>query len=103
MFRVAFVYFRLLLSTKEVVTSVQKMEESLKRLKRMKANSKAEDSSSKPGEIPAMSDDEKIRHQLWLDVHYFAEQVKNVLRVETAIVDELVAFVDEAKSSSAER
>ena len=45
------------------------MEESLKRLK------KARKSAAAAG----MSDDDKIRLQLYLDVQHFGEQVRNVL------------------------
>ena len=53
--------------TSDVLTSVKKMEESLKRLK------KARKSAAAAG----MSDDDKIRLQLYLDVQHFGDQVRN--------------------------
>ena len=54
-----------------MLLSVKKMEDSLKRLKR--------------GKTPAamvgnMSDDDKIRTQIWLDVQQFTNQVSVVAR-----------------------
>lgn len=52
-------------TTNDVLTSVKKMEESLKRLKRGKASQTA----------GGMSDDDKIRLQLHLDVQEYGKQV----------------------------
>ena len=94
-----FIFFvRLFASTKEVLTSVQKMEESLKRLKRMKAGARSEDSPTKTGQKIAMTDDEKIRHQLWLDAKFFADQTQDVFGVQLDIVSSLVELVEEAKA-----
>ena len=55
-------------TTAEVLNSVRKMEESLKRLKKARGSNT---SSSAQG----MSDDDKIRLQLYLDVKEYDEQV----------------------------
>ena len=53
--------------TADVLTSVRKMEESLKRLKRGKGASNAAQQG--------MTDDDKIRLQLYLDVQQFGHLV----------------------------
>ncbi|CAG0913848.1 unnamed protein product [Notodromas monacha] len=83
-------------SINEVLTSVQKMEESLKRLKRMKAGQKTEDATLKTSD--SLTDDEKIRHQLWLDAHYFGDKVKEEFGVDSQSVDLLLKLVDKAKA-----
>ena len=52
-------------TTSDVLNSVKKMEESLKRLKKGKAATNTD----------GMTDDDKIRLQLYLDVRYLGEQV----------------------------
>lgn len=66
--RRSFLPSRYLTVTADVLTSVRKMEESLKRLKRGKGTSH---SSAQQG----MSDDDKIRLQIFLDVQQFGKQV----------------------------
>ncbi|XP_046387436.1 conserved oligomeric Golgi complex subunit 2 [Ischnura elegans] len=77
----------------EVLTSVLKMEQSLRRLKRIRATDGG-------GEAPsaAADDDEKIRAQLALDVHHFCEQVESagVPRDEVKQLPQLVELVDNA-------
>lgn len=63
--------YRYLSITNDVLTSVRKMEESLKRLKRAKGSS----ASSGQG----LSDDDKIRLQLFLDVQTFGKLVSIVM------------------------
>lgn len=60
----------------DVLHSVKKMEESLKRLKQARKTASATPSGSSGG---GMSDDDKIRLQLALDVEYLGEQVTNRL------------------------
>ena len=59
----------------EVLTSVQRMEESLKRLKKVKGqvSSSSGDASSK-----GLSDDDKIRCQILLDVTRLSSQVRTI-------------------------
>lgn len=56
---------------KDVLTSVQKTEESLKRLKKIRDKSAGVSSSENQG----TSDDEKIRIQLYIDVLSFTQMV----------------------------
>ena len=58
---------RYLTVTSDMLTSVKKMEESLKRLKKAKSGSGATSQG--------LSDDDKIRLQLYLDVKQFGEKV----------------------------
>lgn len=55
--------------TGEVLTSVKKMEESLKRLKKVRGSEKA---SSTQG----LSDDDKIRSQIIIDIEELGRQVR---------------------------
>ena len=56
----------------DVLNSVRKMEESLKRLKQARRTTPATPAGPSGG---GMSDDDKIRLQLALDVAYLGEQV----------------------------
>lgn len=56
----------------DVLHSVRKMEESLKRLKQARKSTPANPGGSSGG---GMSDDDKIRLQLALDVEYLGDQV----------------------------
>ena len=62
------IIYRYLSVTREVLKSVQKMEESLKRLKKVREKT--------PTLEGRMSDDDKIRLQLHLDVENYISQVK---------------------------
>ena len=62
--------FRYLVVTSDVLTSVKKMEESLRRLRTARGTSSA-------GGSQGMSDDDKIRLQLCLDVKELRTQVKS--------------------------
>eukprot|EP00106_Octopus_bimaculoides_P001032 XP_014768474.1 PREDICTED: conserved oligomeric Golgi complex subunit 2-like [Octopus bimaculoides] len=57
-------------STSDVLTSVKKMEDSLKRLK------KARGTGVSTG-LPGMTDDDKIRQQLIIDIEHYAQQVES--------------------------
>lgn len=54
--------------TSDVLTSVKKMEDSLKRLKKVRGTDKSLGTQG-------MSDDDKIRQQLILDITSYSEQV----------------------------
>ncbi|KAF6027503.1 COG2 [Bugula neritina] len=56
-------------TTCEVLLSVKKMEDSLKRLKRGKTSASL---------VGNMSDDDKIRTQILLDVQHFSQQVREL-------------------------
>ncbi|KAF6073196.1 component of oligomeric golgi complex 2 [Phyllostomus discolor] len=61
----------------DVLHSVKKMEESLKRLKQARKTNPANPSGSSSGG-GGMSDDDKIRLQLALDVEYLGEQIQKM-------------------------
>ncbi|XP_071440462.1 conserved oligomeric Golgi complex subunit 2 [Hetaerina americana] len=84
------------LGVSEVLTSVHKMEESLRRLKRIKGRVSAD--AVQTGESPATDDDDKIRAQLALDVHHFCKQVEStgVGKEQVKQLLELVELVDNA-------
>ena len=65
-FNVVICCYRYYQTTSDVLTSVRKMEESLKRLKRK---------GSRAGVGGGMSDDDKIRLQLLIDVQNYGQQV----------------------------
>ena len=66
-------FLRYLSITTDVLTSVKKMEESLKRLKKAKSGQNLASSASSSN--LGLSDDDKIRLQLFLDVTEFGNQV----------------------------
>lgn len=61
-----------LTSVKDVLTSVQKTEESLRRLKKIRDKS----AGSLSSEVAGISDDEKIRIQLQVDVQAYVNIVR---------------------------
>jgi hypothetical protein len=65
---------RYLTVTADVLTSVRKMEESLKRLKEQRRGKGASNTAQQ-----GMSDDDKIRLQLYLDVQQFGHQVSQLI------------------------
>lgn len=69
---VFYLVFRYYETISEVLRSVKKMEESLKRLKQARKGAAA---TSTTGANGGPSDDSKIRLQLVLDVEYLGEQV----------------------------
>ena len=64
----AHLYYRYYTVTSDVLTSVKKMEDSLKRLKKVRGTEKA-------GGSQGMTDDDKIRQQLILDIISYGDQV----------------------------
>jgi len=64
-------FARLFSCVDDVLTSVQKTEESLRRLKKIRDRSAATSSNEARG----VGDDEKIREQLLLDVYNYCEVV----------------------------
>lgn len=70
-----FLVFRYYETISEVLSSVRKMEESLKRLKQAR---KGASTTSSAGANGGPTDDSKIRLQLALDVEYLGEQVGGV-------------------------
>nr|CAD7438945.1 unnamed protein product [Timema bartmani] len=85
-------------SVNDVLTSVQKTEESLRRLKKVRDRL----SATTPSEGKGLGDDDKIRQQLVLDVQSFCEGVESV-DVKKDDVDkllELLNLVEAARSKS---
>ncbi|KAF1505067.1 Conserved oligomeric Golgi complex subunit 2, partial [Eudyptula minor novaehollandiae] len=73
----------------DVLSSVKKMEESLKRLKQARRTA----ASNPVGTNGGMSDDNKIRLQLALDVEYFGEQIRK-MGVETSSIKSFSALTE---------
>uniref|UniRef100_A0A182Q215 Conserved oligomeric Golgi complex subunit 2 n=1 Tax=Anopheles farauti TaxID=69004 RepID=A0A182Q215_9DIPT len=84
----------------EVLTSVQKTEESLRRLKNLRDRSTTvAPTASSSNDRTAPSDDDKIRLQLQADVLHFVRYVEeqgNVKRQDVEKLAELVQLVDDA-------
>ncbi|XP_064132701.1 conserved oligomeric Golgi complex subunit 2 isoform X2 [Loxodonta africana] len=82
----------------DVLNSVKKMEESLKRLKQARKTT----SASPIGSSGGMSDDDKIRLQLALDVEYLGEQIQKMglqtsnIKSFPALIELVVAAKDQA-------
>ena len=80
--------------TTDVLTSVQKMEESLKRLKKARggggANGSGGASAATSGAEAAVSDDDKIRLQLALDVKSFQSRLDSSFRFEAEKLEQFV-------------
>jgi hypothetical protein len=64
--------------TGEVLTSVKKMEESLKRLKKVRGSEKALDKMSASSQ--GLSDDDKIRSQIIIDIEELGKQASYCLK-----------------------
>lgn len=64
-----YIIFRYFSSTSDVLTSVKKMEESLKRLKKGRGTDKSSGSHG-------FTDDDKIRQQVVLDIENYGQQVR---------------------------
>lgn len=82
----------------DVLTSVQKTEESLRRLKKIRDRSAAASSSEARG----VGDDDKIRQQLLLDVCSYCEGVDSVGIARTNVdkLEELLSLVETARAKS---
>lgn len=90
-------FFRYFSAVKDVLTSVQKTEESLRRLKNLRekaGTTQQQGHSSTSG----MSDDDKIRLQLHVDICAWCDEIEK-LHIERKSVDqlpELVQLVEES-------
>ncbi|KAM7363563.1 conserved oligomeric Golgi complex subunit 2 [Cochliomyia hominivorax] len=67
-----------LLAVNEVLTSVQKTEESLRRLRNLKGGASSTSLSSQSTSSGAMSDDDKIRLQLRVDVSFWTNELSKL-------------------------
>lgn len=86
----------------EVLTSVQKTEESLRRLKNLRDRN-ANAATTAPTmttstDRTTMSDDDKIRLQLQVDVIHYVQEIESIglARGEIEKLDELMQLVEEA-------
>ncbi|ESO93530.1 hypothetical protein LOTGIDRAFT_232605 [Lottia gigantea] len=82
--------------TSDVLTSVKKMEESLKRLKKARGTDKSSDSNSH-----GMSDDDKVRQQIILDIDCYGNQISGHGIDKSAVngFDKLLELAQDAKSA----
>ncbi|XP_041469208.1 conserved oligomeric Golgi complex subunit 2-like [Lytechinus variegatus] len=82
----------------ELLTSVKKMEDSLKRLKALKKTGATAGTTPNQG----MSDDDKIRLQLALDVRFYAEQIDSLglVSTEISVFQELSTLVEATVNQS---
>ncbi|VDI16150.1 conserved oligomeric Golgi complex subunit 2 [Mytilus galloprovincialis] len=81
-------------STSDVLTSVKKMEESLKRLKKGRGTDKSSGSQG-------FTDDDKIRQQVMIDIENYGQQITNY-GVDPAVLEhyqKLLQLSSEAKSA----
>lgn len=82
----------------DVLTSVQKTEESLRRLKNLREKAAPNSATATTDQRPLMTDDDKIRLQLQVDVLHWAEAIGQ-LGVQCDGVDrlgELLELVEES-------
>lgn len=63
-------------SVDELLTSIKKTEDSLLRLKQQRKAAAGQSSQLPASKTNEMSDENKIRHQIYLDAQEFGKQVK---------------------------
>lgn len=81
-------------SVNEVLTSVQKTEESIRRLKNLREKSQpALATMSSSSEKQLMSDDDKIRLQLQIDIRHFVNSIENY-QLKREEIDSLIELVN---------
>ncbi|XP_053692668.1 conserved oligomeric Golgi complex subunit 2 [Sabethes cyaneus] len=86
-------------AVEEVLTSVQKTEESLRRLKNLRdRNSSTQTNTNSSSTTTTMTDDDKIRLQLQVDVIHYVQEIERLglARGEIERLPELVQMVEEA-------
>lgn len=82
--------FRYYKSVDEVLISVQKTEESLRRLKNLRE--KTQQAASSEGDKQLMSDDDKIRLQLQIDILFYVSSIESQ-QLKREEVDSLIPLV----------
>lgn len=92
-----FKFFRYFSAVSDVLTSVQKTEESLRRLKNLRERS----GSAQHGNASAsgMSDDDKIRLQLHVDICAWCDEIEK-LGVNRKSVDKLTELIQLVEEST---
>ncbi|CAG2166458.1 unnamed protein product [Oppiella nova] len=82
--------------TSEVLTSVQKIEDSLKRLKKAKIGIQNNQSKNN---LNNMSDDDKIRLQIYYDVQEFGKQIEEKLKIESKTIGSFIELSEMTNAS----
>lgn len=86
--------FRYFCAVDEVLTSVQKTEESLRRLKTLREKSASQSvvSVSNSSDKPNVTDDDKIRTQFYVDVVHWSKRIEE-LGLSKGSIDRLPALI----------
>lgn len=92
-----FKYFRYYSAVKDVLTSVQKTEESLRRLKNLREKSGATQQGS--ATATGMSDDDKIRLQLHVDICAWCDEIEK-FGIERIAIDQLTDLIQLVQQST---
>lgn len=82
----------------DVLTSVQKTEESLRRLKNLREKPAAANQGASPPS--GMSDDDKIRLQLHVDICSWCTEIESSLSIDRNSIDKLKELVHLAEEST---
>lgn len=93
--------FRYYTAVDDVLTSVQKTEESLRRLKNLREKSATLTASMSGERLTAggMSDDDKIRLQLHVDTVYWTNEIES-LHVQRNAIDKLPELIQLVEDST---
>lgn len=81
----------------DVLTAVTKMEESLKRLKKVREKGGKGEVGVK---VEGLTDDDKIRLQISMDVEYFCAEIEKMGVTELDQVDQIRTVVKDATSGA---
>ncbi|XP_061405710.1 conserved oligomeric Golgi complex subunit 2 [Lethenteron reissneri] len=84
----------------DVLTSVRKMEESLKRLKQARKTGAGATAAAAAASGTGLTDDDKIRLQLYLDTQAFRQQIEK-LGVEASEIPTLQSLIDTVQTAKA--
>lgn len=94
-------YFK---AIEEVLTSVQKTEESLRRLKNLREKSTSTTTANiqSSNDRQGMSDDDKIRLQLQIDVRYWTKEIENndIRRENVDKLFEMISLVEDTTKAN---
>ncbi|KAG1653561.1 Conserved oligomeric Golgi complex subunit 2 [Nymphon striatum] len=84
--------------TSDVLTSVKKTEDSLKRLKKARERPSSAVIGGQNASNNSMTDDDKIRHQLFLDVEHYGHQI-TLFEVEISSIRSYINIVELVESA----
>lgn len=89
--------FRYHTAVTEVLTSVQKTEESLRRLKNLRERG-GPGPTTATSDRQGMSDDDKIRLQLQIDVIHWTKEIEafGILKTKVEKLSDLIKYVEDA-------